>query len=653
MQKCVSSYWVTFCLTYVAYSVIYITRKNLSLVKTLIQEDIGLSTYFLGAIDSLFLTTYAVLQIFLPSLSDLYGARPLLLCSFFGASICSFVFSLSDTPQAFLLAWCIEGVAHASIFPVFIKTLSSWNQPFPSSQIMSPSTARRHDNKNDCVLGVWTTSQQVGGILATTVAAYFSTMPNGSGWRNSFRAAGAITAAMACILYFFFIEPSETYAKLSQTGPRALTSSNQTVAPINNLDVEKAPNGFSPEASKKESLDCSENITGLAASVSPREGMDTSSSFQNNSDHKNFAKNGKYSPTDNGEFRTSIAPPLRLKLRNSASVESLTAGLENTSQRGFNKSEFMLSHEKSSVATASSAQDFQQIELEDFSNQNVGVLDGTHNSNITKSQSLSIGTDRRQTAITCPRTRLTLLQVMMLPGLLPCGMAYFCVKVVRYAFLFWLPFFLITEMHFAPAAGGYSSMLFEVGGVAGALLSGFIINGLFRGRRLTAAATMCVLAGICLSCFGYFNKQFVSAPGLLLHDEGSSLYDGSHVGRDGSIKETATTVPKLLILIVATLVGFLVAVPDSILGATAATHLCETSGVKGAETALSTATGIVNGLGALGGVAQSYLIATVAETCGWSAVFMFLGGFALTGALCLLSRVKMEKHELQYSYDEF
>eukprot|EP00922_Rhytidocystis_sp_ex-Travisia-forbesii_P001523 GHVS01002123.1.p1 GENE.GHVS01002123.1~~GHVS01002123.1.p1 ORF type:complete len:658 (-),score=190.98 GHVS01002123.1:240-1976(-) len=193
------------------------------------------------------------------------------------------------------------------------------------------------------------------------------------------------------------------------------------------------------------------------------------------------------------------------------------------------------------------------------------------------------------------RKSWTYLEIIMMPNLLNVAGAYFCVKLVRYSLLFWLPYFLTKQLQYEPSIAGYSSMMFDIGGIAGAVATGYLADTVLGGKRLTAAACMCLTSAISLLTFAW----------------------ASH----GGVFST---------LAVMGVVGFSIAGPDSVLGAAAAQDLCERSGMG--LPALSVAAGFINGTGGVGAVLQGYITAFLSEAYGWDTLF---------GTLCLMSVLAM------------
>lgn len=138
-----------FLLCYVAYAVLYFTRKPFSIVKEELRSQLGISTFVLGWIDTAFLGCYAGGQLLMPfCISRLSGAQlnMLLTGCFFGSCLAAFVFGCSSSSAWFVAVWGLNGLVHSPAFPILIKILST--EVPPSSR--------------GSVMGVWTTSQQLG-----------------------------------------------------------------------------------------------------------------------------------------------------------------------------------------------------------------------------------------------------------------------------------------------------------------------------------------------------------------------------------------------------------------------------------------------------------------------------------------------------------
>ena len=197
------------------------------------------------------------------------------------------------------------------------------------------------------------------------------------------------------------------------------------------------------------------------------------------------------------------------------------------------------------------------------------------------------------------RPPIGMMEVLRIPKLGMLMASYFLVKMVRYCLIFWLPFYLARECGMAVATAGYMSCLFDLGGVAGGIATGVICDKYFPGRRTILGAWMCVT--LALSILSY---QHASQMGVVINGA------------------------------VMTLVGFLVAGPDALLGSSSIADTCEAAGY-GSEV-MGTASGLVNGAGSVGAVLQGALTAYVANTYGWGALF---GTLAAMSALAVVTMI--------------
>jgi sugar phosphate permease len=177
------------------------------------------------------------------------------------------------------------------------------------------------------------------------------------------------------------------------------------------------------------------------------------------------------------------------------------------------------------------------------------------------------------------------------------GGCYFCLKLIRYSLLFWLPFYLHTALGFEQGAAGYLSTSFEVGGVLGSIGMGYLADRTTRSRGALCAGSIALLA-------------------LALH-----VY--AQLGQ----------APAVWHFVVMAVIGMLLFGPDALLSGAVAQDL---GGVRAA----GTAAGIVNGMGSFGALCQGALTVWVQHTFGWQALFHALFMFALLGGLCLVPTLR-------------
>jgi sugar phosphate permease len=184
------------------------------------------------------------------------------------------------------------------------------------------------------------------------------------------------------------------------------------------------------------------------------------------------------------------------------------------------------------------------------------------------------------------------LRALATPLVWNLGAAYFCLKLVRYSLLFWLPLYLHRQLGYPDGKAAFMSISFEVGGVIGAIAAGAISDRLV-GRRGPVLVLMSLgLAG----AFALYSQ--VAAIGPVANFAGMAL------------------------------VGFMLFGPDALVSSTAAQDL-------GGNAAAGTAAGAINGVGSLGAIAQGSLTAYVASHYGWPALFKVFIVLALLCAVIL------------------
>jgi sugar phosphate permease len=181
------------------------------------------------------------------------------------------------------------------------------------------------------------------------------------------------------------------------------------------------------------------------------------------------------------------------------------------------------------------------------------------------------------------------------------GACYFCLKLIRYSLLFWLPFYLHTVAGFGEAQSGYLSTSFELGGVLGSAGLGWISDRTGREHARTALFSLLGLAGALLAY-----AQIGAAAGPALHFAALAL------------------------------VGALLFGPDALLSGAAAQD-------AGGPEQAATATGLVNGIGSVGALLQGPLTVSVQSALGWHALFYVFLALSLISCACLLPALRVRR----------
>ncbi len=170
------------------------------------------------------------------------------------------------------------------------------------------------------------------------------------------------------------------------------------------------------------------------------------------------------------------------------------------------------------------------------------------------------------------------------------GGAYFSFKFLRYAIESWAPMLMKESFDLPTDTAGYISSLFDVLGFTSVLVSGFITDRFFAGRRSTVTFILAcgmVLAAVYLRVLG---------PTSVFHF-------GLALG----------------------LIGFTLYGPDSLLSGVGAIDV-------GSRRTAVTAAGVINGLGSFGALLQEELLGYLKTYHGPDAVFATLIGVAAIGA---------------------
>ncbi len=182
------------------------------------------------------------------------------------------------------------------------------------------------------------------------------------------------------------------------------------------------------------------------------------------------------------------------------------------------------------------------------------------------------------------------------PAVYSYGACYFCIKLIRYSLLFWLPFYLHNSAGFDQARSGYLSIAFEAGGVIGSIGLGYLSDRSARGRSALSMLSLLLLA--------------------------ATLFVYARAGAGGAFFHCSAMA----------VVGVLLFGPDAVLSGAAAQ---DAGGVRAA----ATAAGIVNAIGSLGALCQGALTLGVEQRFGWNALFYAFFALAVLAALCLLPTV--------------
>lgn len=171
-----------FALSWLSYFSFYQTRKNVSVVKQQLEIE-GLATRDgLAAMDTAYLSAYALGQFVWGLTADRVRARRLLALGMLGTAAMSLLFGLSSSFALIAIAFGVNGVFQSTGWPGNGRVMASWF-----------STKER-----GVVMGWWGTCYQAGPFVATVAAGW---LLSHYGWRSAMIAPALWTATVAIALF--------------------------------------------------------------------------------------------------------------------------------------------------------------------------------------------------------------------------------------------------------------------------------------------------------------------------------------------------------------------------------------------------------------------------------------------------------------------
>ena len=173
--------WRVFAATWLSYFGFYFARKPFYVVKSALTEELGWDPEKLGLIGACYLIAYMVGQFIAGTAGSRYGPRLVLLIGMATTLGVNVAFGLTNSWATFALLMTLNGLAQATGWSNNVGTMGQWY--------------RRQERGT--ILAVWGTNYQLGGILATNLAALvFAAF----GYRYAFFGG----AAVMLVIWVFF-----------------------------------------------------------------------------------------------------------------------------------------------------------------------------------------------------------------------------------------------------------------------------------------------------------------------------------------------------------------------------------------------------------------------------------------------------------------
>lgn len=175
--------WRVFAATWLCYAGYYFARKPFYIVKADLGRSLDLDATLLGVLGSAYLIAYTVGQFTAGAVGPRLGARLMLLIGM-GVSVGAAIgFGFGHSFAWFLVLMILNGLAQATGWSSTVGNMAAWF----------------HRGERGTVMGVWATNFQIGGVLASGLAAW--TLARW-GFRYAFF-SGALVL-LGVLVFFFF-----------------------------------------------------------------------------------------------------------------------------------------------------------------------------------------------------------------------------------------------------------------------------------------------------------------------------------------------------------------------------------------------------------------------------------------------------------------
>ncbi|CAJ0954696.1 unnamed protein product, partial [Mesorhabditis belari] len=197
-----------------------------------------------------------------------------------------------------------------------------------------------------------------------------------------------------------------------------------------------------------------------------------------------------------------------------------------------------------------------------------------------------------------------ILQALFLPGVLAYCLCNACLKLVNYAFFFWLPLYLTENYHWKETEADQLSIWYDVGGIVGSVLGGYISDRM--GCRAPTISTMLIMSLGALWIYAQI---------------------GPHLFWNG---------------LVMTIVGITISGPYNLIVGSISIDLGSQPALAGNSQAMSTVSGLLDGTGSAGSAIGQVIIPVVQDTIGWHAVFYLFISLNAISVLCIAKRTVLD-----------
>ncbi|XP_068714575.1 uncharacterized protein [Montipora foliosa] len=177
-----------------------------------------------------------------------------------------------------------------------------------------------------------------------------------------------------------------------------------------------------------------------------------------------------------------------------------------------------------------------------------------------------------------------------------------CVKLVRYCMYMWLPMYLYQALSYTKYQAGYLSTVFEIGGVLGTTMLGFVFNRFLQGRAIYGVTMALFGSTIFMALFQYTGQWGITVNAIFMF-----LAGACNCGVDPYLTGS---------------------IPAEI-------------GER--ENAQAATSGLVNGFGGLGPIVEGPVVGLIADQYGWNAPFYLMVATSLIGSVTMLKASRIDQ----------
>ncbi|XP_036331045.1 glucose-6-phosphate exchanger SLC37A2 isoform X2 [Rhagoletis pomonella] len=202
----------TIILTYLAYAAYHMSRKPISVVKSVLHEnctnpnnttdndcgyppfDVPDASTLFGTLDSAFLVTYAISMFVSGIVAERVSLRYYLSLGMLFSGLFTLLFGAAKSWNIhsmwyFVIVQILGGIVQTTGWPGVVTLMARW---FGRS-------------KRGLIFGIWNSHTSVGNILGTLIAAHFVE----SNWMLSFAVPGTIMAGLGFVMFLFIVDDPE------------------------------------------------------------------------------------------------------------------------------------------------------------------------------------------------------------------------------------------------------------------------------------------------------------------------------------------------------------------------------------------------------------------------------------------------------------